>query len=308
MLHTIADAWELEIPMTDLPVWYLEVSRSDRLTPHMVRIHLTGDDLAGLTLTEPDQQVKLYFPRPGQERPVLPSPDENTEVMGWYAAYNEIPEDERPWMRSYTIRQHDPATNTIAFDFVLHKDAGPATRWALEAKPGDVLGVFGPSAAFARTTRLSSLIGGSDWVVLAGDDAAIPAIGTVIESLPAGKRALAFLEVAGADDEHEFLTAADLTTIWIHRGTIEPGRGDLLLKIVKQAEIPAGDGFAFVAAEAGTARQLRRHLVQDRGMPKQQVDFSGYWRLTLTQDDPPTPDDMTEAQERLADFQAAQSN
>lgn len=54
---------------------------------------------------------------------------------------------------------------------------------------------------------------------------------------------------------------------------------------------------------AGTARALRRHLVEDRGLAKPSVDCAGYWRLSLTQDDAPTPEDLAEARERLTEAQ-----
>lgn len=65
--------------------------------------------------------------------------------------------------------------------------------------------------------------------------------------------------------------------------------------------LPPGEVFAWLAGEAGAVRDLRRHLVGDRGVPKRSIDFAGYWRLSLTQDDAPTEADMAEARERLAE-------
>ncbi|MFF2142912.1 siderophore-interacting protein [Kitasatospora sp. NPDC058190] len=293
--------------MNSLPIWLLQVSRTEQITPHMARITLTSEDLRGFSLKEADQQVKLYFPRHGQPRPLLPEATESTDLMSWYQAYSAIPENERPWMRSYTIRAHDPATDSISFDFVLHQHAGPATQWAINAKEGDLLGAFGPTDYFARPKALSASVDEADWVLLAGDDAAIPGMATIIESLPAGKRAFAFVEIQDAADEQSFHTDGDLTTTWLHRGAAEPGHSDALARAIRAAELPEGNGFAWLAGEAGAVRQLRRHLTDERGLPKQTIDFSGYWRLKLTQDDAPTAEDLAEAQERLAEAQAAQS-
>ncbi|MFE9674070.1 siderophore-interacting protein [Streptomyces sp. NPDC006259] len=293
--------------MNSLPIWLLHVSRTEQITPHMARITLTGDDVRGFSLEEADQQVKLYFPRPGQSRPVLPEVTATTDLTTWYQAYGAIPEDERPWMRSYTIRAHDPATNSLTFDFVLHRHAGPATRWAMNAREGDCLGVFGPTDYFARPKPLSSSVEEADWVLLAGDDAAVPGMATIIESLPPGKRAFAFVEVQDAADEQPFTTGADLTTTWLHRGAAEPGHSEALAETVRAATLPDGEGFAWIAGEAGLVRRIRRHLVDDRGLPKSRIEFSGYWRLKLTQDDAPTPEDLAEAQERLAEAQAQSS-
>ncbi|QRK92749.1 SIP domain-containing protein [Saccharopolyspora erythraea] len=284
-----------------LPVSLVEVTEVERITPRTARITFAADGLAAAIGDEPDQQVKLYFPRPGQDRPRLPEPDGDGDVMRWYQSFLEIPEDQRPWMRSYTIRSHDAGRDLVTIDFVLHDDAGPATRWALSAAPGDTIGVFGPSADYARRVPLSSTIAGSDLVLMAGDETALPAIGTLVESLPDGARAVAYLEVADSAEEQRLDTRADLTVHWLHRGATPPGRSTLLLDAVRAADIPAGSVFAWLAGEAGVVRTLRRHLVGERGMDKRAVDFAGYWRLALSQDDAPTDDDLAEAREKLAD-------
>jgi hypothetical protein len=38
-------------------------------------------------------------------------------------------------------------------------------------------------------------------------------------------------------------------------------------------------------------------------VPKRRIEFTGYWRKSLTQDDVPTEADLAEAQERLAEAQ-----
>lgn len=50
--------------------------------------------------------------------------------MRWYEAYLAIPEAERPWTRSFTVRAYDRARNEMTVDFVLLGDTGPASRWA----------------------------------------------------------------------------------------------------------------------------------------------------------------------------------
>ncbi|WP_331767010.1 siderophore-interacting protein [Embleya sp. NBC_00896] len=274
-------------------VSYLRTTTVGRLTPHMARVTFTGEGLDDFR-TWPDQQLKLCFPRPGQTRPRLPEADAD-DVMGWYRAYLAIPEAERPWMRSYTVRAYDPEQHTITVDFVLHPDAGPATRWARAARPGDVLGRYGPSADYARP------LGDADVYLLAGDESALPAIGSILESLPAEARAIAYVEVRDAAEEQRFAARADVTVHWLHRGEVPPGHADLLLDAVRAAELPAGTVRAWLAGEAATVRALRRHLVGERGLAKRSIEFAGYWRRALTQDDAPTEDDRAEARERMAE-------
>lgn len=288
--------------MERLPVRFIRVSAVRRLTPHMARITFDGDDLTDFHYDEPDQQVKLYFPKPGQDVPRMPEP--GGDFLAWYQAFNDIPEHERPWMRSYTIRAHHQDSGTIDVDFVLHADAGPATRWAHTARPGDVIAMFGPSAAFARATPIDTSIRAAGWVLLAGDDTAVPAIGALLESLPAGTRAIAYLEVGGAVERQRFDTRGEVTVHWLHRDGLKPGHSELLPDAVRAAEFPPGPVFAWLAGEAGVVRALRRHLTTERGVPKQAIEFTGHWRLTLTQDDAPTEEDLAEARERVADAKA----
>jgi NADPH-dependent ferric siderophore reductase len=108
-----------------------EVKSVGRITPKMLRITVGGDELAGFVSAAHDDHVKLFFPQPGQAKPVLPTSSPNGPV---YPA--DAP---RPAARDYTPRRYDPAARTLAIDFVLHCD-GPATSWAAQARPGDFLG------------------------------------------------------------------------------------------------------------------------------------------------------------------------
>lgn len=262
----------------------LEVTRVATLTPHLRRVSFQAP---ADFVTWPDQQLKLFLPRPGQPAPRLPASD--GDEMRWYHEFLAIPEDERPWMRSFTVRRHDPARAELDIDFVLHGTAGPAARWATTAAPGQILGRYGPSTAYARPLPAARAY------MFAGDETALPAIGTLLESLPAGTPALAFLEVRDAAEEQRLDTPADASLTWLHRS-----RGERLLDAVRAATFPTDSACAWLAGEAGTVRALRRHLVNDRGMAKRAIEFAGYWRRDLTQDDAPTPDDLAEAQERVA--------
>ncbi|MEU8785049.1 siderophore-interacting protein [Streptomyces sp. NPDC048637] len=280
--------------MTAVPVALIQVTDVRRITPRMVRVTFAGDGLDDFP-TWPDQQLKLLFPRPGRRAPRLPDAAADGDPMRWYQAFLALPEDERPWMRSYTVRSYDPVRHRITIDFVLHgttATAGPATRWAACAAVGDLLARYGPVAAYAKPLPLDR----ADWLLLAGDATALPAIGSLVEALPAGARALACVEVADAAEEQHLTTRADLTVQWVHAD----GRHDALPAAVRALTFPPGPVFAWLAGEAGAVRALRRHLVEERGIGKRQIDFSGYWRRTLTQDDAPTEEDLAEAQERLA--------
>ncbi|MFF9351391.1 siderophore-interacting protein [Streptomyces sp. NPDC014734] len=271
-----------------LPVSYVRVVGVERVTPRVARVSFDGDAMAEILEDRPDQQMKLCFPGPGQDAPRLPEPDaDDTYGMRWYEAYLAIPESERPLMRSFTVRGYDRAAGLMTVDFVLHGDDGPAARWGRAACPGDVLGMVGPSSAYARP------LPAADWLLLAGDETALPAIGTLLESLPAGARAVVYAEVADEAEQQVLGSPGEVTVHWVHRD-----RGGTLVDAVRSAGLPAGAGAAWLAGEAAAVRALRRHLVEERGLPRAAVEFSGYWRAKLTQDDAPTEEDLAWARER----------
>ncbi|MFF2044429.1 siderophore-interacting protein [Kitasatospora sp. NPDC058170] len=280
----------------ELPVTFVQVVEVARITPRMARITFEAQALDDSVGRAPDQQVKLCFPRSGQTAPVLPAA--TADAMGWYQAYLAVPEAERPWMRGFTIRRRRPGTLLLEIDFVLHGDTGPASGWAERARPGDRLGMVGPSELYARPVSPAESAAGADWMLLAGDETALPAIATLVEALPAGVGAVAFIEVADAAERQAFDTRAELTVHWVYRDGAAPGGP--LTAAVRAAELPGGTPFAWLAGEAGAVRALRRHLVEERGLARQAVEFGGYWRYRLSQDDAPTEEDLAEARERLA--------
>ncbi|MFG3052438.1 siderophore-interacting protein [Kitasatospora sp. NPDC048239] len=280
----------------DLPVTFVQVVEVVRITPRMARITFQAQALADSVGRAPDQQVKLCFPRSGQAAPVLPAA--SADAMGWYQAYLAVPEAERPWMRGFTIRRRRPGTRLLEIDFVLHGDTGPASAWAGRARPGDRLGMVGPSELYARPVSLAETAAGADWLLFAGDETALPAIATLVEALPAGVGAVAFIEVADAAERQAFDTRAELAVHWVHRDGAAPGGP--LTAAVRAAELPGGTPFAWLGGEAGAVRTLRRHLIEERGLARREIEFGGYWRYRLSQDDAPTEEDLAEAKERLA--------
>ncbi|MFE2290267.1 siderophore-interacting protein [Streptomyces sp. NPDC059452] len=282
-----------------MPVSHVRVTGVERITPRTARVTFTGDALPRLLEDRPDQQMKLCLPREGRSVAEGLLPEQSAEDaygMRWYEAFLAIPEARRPWMRSFTIRSYDRRYNAMAVDFVLHGDlhgnGGPAARWGAAARPGDVLGMVGPSSLYARPLPEAARL------LLAGDETALPAIATVLEALPAATGALVYAEVADAAEERELPpTAGGVEVHWVHRD-----RGGSLVAAVREAG-PALDGVdaAWVAGEASAVRALRRHLVDEHQLPKAAVEFSGYWRRALTQDDAPTEEDLAWAAERAAD-------
>ncbi|MDM0030845.1 siderophore-interacting protein [Variovorax sp. J22P271] len=245
----------------DLRFRKLEVRAVQRLTPHLIRITLGGDDLAGFTSPGFDDHAKIFFPDAVTGKLTVPTAGPEGPV--W-------PPGAKPAMRDYTPRRHDAQAGTLEIDFALH-DAGPATQWAEAARPGDVIGVGGPRGSFIIPTAF-------DWHLLIGDDTALPAISRRLAELPAGARAVVLAEVDSEADEIPFETRAGLDLRWVHRRGAEPGTGQPLLDALRGLALPAGDFHAWVACESSAAKALRAHLVGERGAHPKWVKAAGYWR------------------------------
>jgi NADPH-dependent ferric siderophore reductase len=239
----------------------LTVKTVQRVTPHLIRVTLTGDDLAGFTSLGFDDHAKIFFPDAATGKLTLPTVGPDGPV--W-------PASGRPTMRDYTPRRYDPQANTLELDFALH-EAGPATQWAEQAKPGDMLGVGGPRGSFIVPTDF-------DWHLLIGDDTALPAIARRLAELPAGARVVVLAEVDSEADQVPFETQAELTLQWVHRKGAEPGLSPVLLDTLKAMKLPTGDFHAWVGCESAIAKALRAHLVGERGANPKWVRASGYWR------------------------------
>ncbi|MFB9235965.1 siderophore-interacting protein [Plantactinospora siamensis] len=237
------------------------VARTERITPHMIRVVLGGEELAGLDVGEhTDHYVKLIFPRPDVRYP---------EPFDLNAVHRELPREQWPRLRSYTIRAFDRAARQLTIDFVHHGDEGLAGPWAAAARPGDVIRFLGPGGGYAPDPA-------AGWHLLVGDESALPAISVALERLPVGAPARVFLEVSDGAEEQKLPTAADAEIVWAHRG--DRPVGERLLAAVAGLDFPAGDVHAFVHGEATFVRALRRLLRVDRGVPAERLSISGYWR------------------------------
>jgi NADPH-dependent ferric siderophore reductase len=183
-------------------------------------------------------------------------------------------------MRDFTPRRFDPAAGELVIDFVVHGE-GPASSWAAGAAVGALLGQGGPRGSLVVSDDF-------DWYLLAGDESALPSIARRLEELPATARAIVIAEVADAAGELELATRAELELTWLHRDGAEPGSTDLLERAIRSLDLPGGEGFAWVAAEADSVRPLRSHLREERGLAKASTRITGYWkRGAADHHDPP---------------------
>lgn len=257
----------------------LQVDRTRRLGPSLVRVTFTGEDLKGFAAGGRDQSLSLFLPHPGQDAPVLP-PLDNPDMYAILGAYRAMPHEERAVMRSYTVReQRTEPVAEVDIDFAVHEDGGPACRWAQHAKPGDRVVVLGPAVAENTGVRFQ-LPEDADSVLIWGDETALPAVSAILEWLPAETRAHVYLEVPYSGDRMELATEADATITWLVREEGAPSA----VAAVADAELPGEAPYVWIAGESGAVKALRRHFVRERGLDKRRVTFVGYWRKGFSED------------------------
>ena len=280
------------------------VASVERLSPAFVRLTLEGPSLVALhrcgDLGPRDIRIKLLLASDGSgPAPILPDFD----APDGYANWRDLDPEERGVMRTYTIRRiHGPdRAPLVDLDVVLHP-GGPAATWAAEAQPGDPVVFVGPH-------RASEWYGGIEWrpptrpgtrVLLVGDETAVPAIGSILETLPSEYVGDVLVEVPTEQDFLTLATKAALDIRFFARGDRPRGEAVMaeLVKLIQPVgaeadledvdvdaellwEVPERDTssfYAWVAGEAAVVRGIRRHLVHDCGIDRRAVAFMGYWR------------------------------
>ena len=234
----------------------MTVVSAERLTPHMIRVTLNGD-LTGFQSLGFDDHVKLVFADPETGVLILPEPN-----------MPPVPGAPKPVMRDYTPRRFDVKGGTMVIDIALH-EAGPATAWALAAKPGDILNIGGPRGSQIVPVTFDSYL-------LIGDDTALPAIGRRLEELPAGAKVIVLAEVDTPEDRLTFETRADATIYWVYRhANLGPRR---LNDALRGMWVPQHAVHVWVACEASQARLIRDQLIDDHGVNPKWLKAAAYWR------------------------------
>lgn len=232
------------------------VQRSQPLSPWLVRVTLAGPDLEGFTVEQPAASVRLLLPSP-------PSGSGELVMPAWNGNEFLLPGGLRPVIRTLTPVRADGDAGELDVDVVLHGE-GAASQWARGAAPGVAAAVSGPGRGYA-------IDGSAPAFLLAGDESAIPAIRQLLGVLPAATPVEVLIEVAHPDARLDGVPAR-----WLDLPSgADPG--DALVAGVRDAELVDGTNI-WVAGEAAAVQRIRRHLFEERGVPRQQATVRGYWK------------------------------
>jgi NADPH-dependent ferric siderophore reductase len=239
------------------PRYAATVQRIETLTPRMLRIVFGGSELAGFNWNGPAAHIKLILGTVGTDA------------------------EARSLSRTYTPRRFDAARGELTVDFVLHGE-GPASTWAAQARIGQPMLIAGPGRCYAVDEQ-------AQWLLVAGDESAIPAVATILEVVPEHVRTQVLLEVNDAADEFAIAPRrAHVNLRWLHRAQPITGHGGdaragvELAAAISAFELPPGTGRIYVACEADAMRGIRRQLLTERGVSRDWLTTRGYWKQGAT--------------------------
>ncbi len=220
----------------------------------MIRITFAGPALAGFAVPEPAASVRLLLPV--GDRLVIPR---------WAGNEFLFPDGSRPTVRTFTPRRFDPAALELDLDIVLHP-SGAASTWAATVQPGAAAAVSGPGRGYRIDPQAPAFH-------LLGDETAIPAICQLLEHLPPVPITV---DVEIVHDDARVDLHREVAERW-HVSPPDAEPGDRLVAAIAGARLPRGVR-VWAAGEAAAMQRIRRHLRDERGIPRSHLTVRGYWK------------------------------
>jgi NADPH-dependent ferric siderophore reductase len=248
----------------------VEVTHVGRRSPRLVAVTLAGPELDGFELDLPAASVRLLLPSDGADEVELPT---------WTGNEFLAADGTRAVIRTLTplrvgASDHGPGP-ALDVEVVLHGD-GPLSTWAAEVGPGAQAAVSGPGRGYAVDPDAPAFL-------LAGDESALPAIGQLLSHLPGTATVAVLVEVADPDARIDLPGHPRCEVRWL---VAEPDGepGGALVDAVAEAELDP-DARVWAAGEAAAMHRIRRHLFDERGLPRSQATVRGYWKRGRGGDD-----------------------
>lgn len=282
----------------------VQLARKTEVSPSLLSLVFSGQEVTQMKCDSPDQRIKMLFPSEDGTPPSLPAEGH------WYQLVLGMPKEKRPVIRTYTLRHVDPARQEVTVEFINHGTEGPASAWAINARPGDAIQMVAPDAAYAEDS------GGYEWTppqglrnaLIIADETALPAARGILEMLARQTnppQVQAFFEVPEQGDCANLSEFKFADIFWLPRNPAAAKHGECLIQAVKtHARVPESrhpdtvdtvkeeaEGellwdkattsstafYGWVAAESTVVKLLRRHLIGERGVEHKAINFMAYW-------------------------------
>ncbi|MGO1182408.1 MAG: siderophore-interacting protein [Micrococcaceae bacterium] len=252
------------------PQAVMEIVATERINAHFQRLTFGGPGFADFqNNASTDKYIKLLLP---------PDPSLGlTPPFDLDALRAELPKEQLPVRRTYTVRSVDEQAGTLTVDFVLHGDDGVAGPWAASVQVGDLVQFGGPGGKYYPAPE-------TDWHLLAGDEAALPAIAAALEAMDDDAVGVTHLEVATAEDEWDLVAPAGVEVCWHHRGGSFTPENSQLEQAVRDTPWRDGVVQTFIHGEREVMKALRKYFTDERGIERAQLSLSAYWAYGRAED------------------------
>ncbi|MDV5171361.1 siderophore-interacting protein [Photobacterium rosenbergii] len=244
----------------------LTVKTITDLSPNYRRICFTSEQLAHYPECSNGAHIKLMLAKPEQQQPVLP--DMTPTGPKW-----QSPED-KPILRTFSIRQLRSEQHEIDIDFALHGEIGPASRFALTAKPGDHVGISPPGGPHPMRKP-------AEYYYIAGDLTAQPAISAMIEEMPAASQGYVAIQVSDARDIQDIACPPNLALRWFIG---KPDETAPLIDSFRQQALTTENSYFWFGGEESIVLGLRRWARNELDVNRQQIYAIPYWRYGKDED------------------------
>lgn len=256
----------ISVTHSDSGLVLTNVRRTARISHHIVRVTLAGGDLHRFEYQGFDQWFRLALPVRDENRfDNLPQ----RFGVGGLLKFLTLPKGTRPVIRNYTIRQFAQQLGELDVDFVIHGTEGVAGPWATSVEPGTQVGLIDQGRGWAPVPARRLLI--------VADESAMPAALGILRDLPRDAVGDAIIELFDARDTQDAEAPEGVTVHWLLR---DPAASPGTAALPALRELSLDDSlYAFAAGESALATGTRRHLVNERHVPKANVTFCGYWRV-----------------------------
>jgi NADPH-dependent ferric siderophore reductase len=210
----------------------------------MRRIRIEGDEVSRLAWT-PGQHVRVHV-------------RDMRELRNWLRP--------RDFLRTYSVWDFDGGLELCVLDHGgAPGDDSPGAQWARSVATGQTVTVNRPEGTL--------VLRDAPYHVFAGDETASVAFGAMLRALPADAAAHGVIEV---DEEGDRLPLAR-DVRWLYRHGAPAASSQSLVDGLASLDLPDEPGVAYLAGEARTIQMLRRHLVTERGWPRQAIVTKPFW-------------------------------
>ena len=235
------------------------------MSPTLVRVVVEGDELRAMDVAGAGAGVRLLLPS---------APDQPVDLPVWNGNAYFAVDGSRPPIRTMTPLDQDQAAGRLAFEVVRH-EGGLLTPWVDAVVLGGEVAVSGPSRGYQldpATTTITYL----------GDQTALPAIRQLIAVTPSHVAVAAVVEVPDAASEIDIAGDPDRLVRWVHtQPDLAPG--EQLVEALSHVELSHANRL-WAAGEAAAMQRIRRHLFDDRALPRSVAHVRGYWKHGRSED------------------------